>query len=114
MSRIQREEAKTLPADSRSQTGYTFYMSVSDGGRDEGTHKKVLGAHVEIYETQRLQESATYEFWLTASTKAGEGEKTKVVKAPPNNKVPARIISFSRVSAFHVDTIDIYRRLKRI
>lgn len=73
-------------------------MSVSDGGRDEGIHKKVLGAHAEIYETQRLQESATYEFWLTASTKMGEGEKTKVIKVPPNNKVPARIISFSRVS----------------
>lgn len=43
-----------------------------------------------------LQEGATYDFWLTASTKIGEGEKTKVVKVPPNNKVPARIISFSR------------------
>lgn len=33
---------------------------------------------------------------MTASTKIGEGEKTKIVKVPPNNKVPARIISFSR------------------
>lgn len=43
-----------------------------------------------------LQEGVTYDFWLTASTKIGEGEKTRVVKVPPNNKVPARIISFSR------------------
>lgn len=43
-----------------------------------------------------LKEGVTYDFWLTASTKIGEGEKTRMVKVPPNNKVPARIISFSR------------------
>lgn len=77
-------------------TGYTFYMSVLEGGREEGTHKRVLGPFTEIHETQRLQEAATYQFWITASTKIGEGEKTKVVTVLPNNKVPARIISFSR------------------
>lgn len=71
-------------------------MSVIEGGRDEGTHKKSIGPHVEIHETQRLQEDATYQFWVTASTKMGEGEKSKVVSVPPNNKVPARIISFSK------------------
>lgn len=87
-----------LPPTNRNGivTGYTFYQTVLEGGRDEGTHKRNLGAHVESYETQRLQESATYQFWITASTKSGEGEKTKVVTVPPNNKVPARIISFSR------------------
>lgn len=38
----------------------------------------------------------TYDFWLTASTQIGEGEKTRLVRVPPNNKIPARIISFSR------------------
>uniref|UniRef100_A0A1B0GF88 Down syndrome cell adhesion molecule-like protein Dscam2 n=1 Tax=Glossina morsitans morsitans TaxID=37546 RepID=A0A1B0GF88_GLOMM len=77
-------------------TGYTFYMSMLEGGREEGTHKRVLGPYVEMHETQRTQESATYQFWLTASTKVGEGEKTQVVTVPPNNKVPARIVSFSQ------------------
>jgi hypothetical protein len=72
-------------------------MSVVEGGRDERTNKRVLGPHVEQHETQRLQEQATYQFWMTASTKVGEGEKTKVVTVPPNNKVPARIVSFGRV-----------------
>lgn len=72
-------------------------MSVLEGGRDEGTHKKSLGPHVEFHETQRLQEDATYQFWVTASTKVGEGDKSKLVAVPPNNKVPARIISFSKV-----------------
>ncbi|XP_022215405.2 Down syndrome cell adhesion molecule-like protein Dscam2 isoform X3 [Drosophila obscura] len=77
-------------------TGYTFYMSMLEGGREEGTHKRLLGPFVEMHETVRTQESATYQFWLTASTKMGEGEKTQVVTVPPNNKVPARIVSFSQ------------------
>ncbi|XP_065077714.1 cell adhesion molecule Dscam1 isoform X2 [Ochlerotatus camptorhynchus] len=77
-------------------TGYTFYMSLVDGGRDEGTHKRSLVPYAEIHETVRLQEHATYQFWLTASTKVGEGEKSEVITVPPNNKVPARIVSFSQ------------------
>lgn len=38
-----------------SQTGYTFYMSVSDGGRVEATHKKLLEPTVEIHDATRLQ-----------------------------------------------------------
>lgn len=72
-------------------------MAVVEGGRDEGTHKRVLGADTEQHETLRLQEHATYQFWMTSSTKSGEGEKTKVVTVPPNNKVPARISSFGRI-----------------
>jgi hypothetical protein len=32
------------------------------------------------------QESATYQFWVTASTKVGEGESTRVVTIAPSNK----------------------------
>ncbi|XP_031619714.1 Down syndrome cell adhesion molecule-like protein Dscam2 isoform X2 [Contarinia nasturtii] len=75
--------------------GYTFYMLSSEGSNHEGIHKKVLGPNIEVHEAHR-QEGVTYDFWLTASTKIGEGEKTRMVKVPPNNKIPARIISFSR------------------
>lgn len=71
-------------------------MSVLDGGREETSNKRILGAKTETFETTRLQEQATYQFWITASTKIGEGEKSKQVNVPPNNKVPARIVSFSR------------------
>lgn len=77
-------------------SGYTFYMSVIDGGREESSNKRILGSKTEIFETTRLQEQATYQFWVTASTKMGEGEKSKQVTVLPNNKVPARIVSFSR------------------
>lgn len=72
-------------------------MAVLEGGRDEGTHKRVLSPNVEQHETLRLQEQATYQFWVTASTRIGEGEKTNVVTVHPNNKVPARIVSFGRL-----------------
>lgn len=71
-------------------------MSVTDGGRDEGTIKRILGPNTELTETSRLQEQATYQFFITASTAVGEGERSKPVIVAPNNKVPARIVSFSR------------------
>lgn len=72
-------------------------MTELDGSRDDQKmHKKVLGPQIDVYETQRMHESATYDFWLTASTKVGEGEKSQIVRVQPNNKVPARIISFSQ------------------
>ncbi|XP_039275247.1 Down syndrome cell adhesion molecule-like protein Dscam2, partial [Nilaparvata lugens] len=62
----------------------------------EGTHKKILSSTAESHETIRLQEEATYQFWVTASTSVGEGESTQVVTITPTNKVPARITSFSQ------------------
>lgn len=85
--------------------GYTFYMSVLEDGREEGTHKRVLSPKVEMHDTVRLQESATYQFWVTASTRIGEGDSTKVVTVIPSNTVPAKIASFGRevISAWKQD-----------
>ncbi|XP_068083883.1 cell adhesion molecule Dscam1 [Anabrus simplex] len=77
-------------------TGYTFYMGIIEDGKEEGTHKRILSPLSEVHETVRLQESATYQFWVTASTAVGEGESTRVVTISPSTKVPARIVSFSR------------------
>ncbi|PSN42210.1 hypothetical protein C0J52_11247 [Blattella germanica] len=81
-------------------TAHTFYMGIIEDGKEilkllvngkirgkclvlqEGTHKRILGPQTEVHETIHLQEGATYQFWVTASTKVGE--------------VPARIVSFSR------------------
>lgn len=48
--------------------GYTFYMSSLEDGREAGTHKKVLSPNYETHEVSRTQETATYQFWVTAST----------------------------------------------
>ncbi|XP_071455064.1 cell adhesion molecule Dscam1, partial [Hetaerina americana] len=81
---------------------YTLYTSVLEEGGSpgnagkEGGRKRTLGPNVEAYEAARLKESATYQFWVTASTRIGEGESTRVVTVSPSSKVPARIVSFSR------------------
>ncbi|XKL59015.1 hypothetical protein PGB90_000031 [Kerria lacca] len=77
-------------------TGYTFYMAMRSGGGEEEPRKKKFKESVTENEITRSQESATYQFWVTASTKVGEGESTSVVTVPPVLKVPARIVSFSQ------------------
>lgn len=52
----------------------------------EGTHKRILSPQSEAHETVLQQEGATYQFWVTASTKVGEGESTRVVTVAPSDK----------------------------
>ncbi|KAJ8980663.1 hypothetical protein NQ317_013275 [Molorchus minor] len=77
-------------------TGYTFYMSVVEDGQEEGTHKRALGPTTEMHEVIHAQETATLQFWVTASTRIGEGESTRVITVTPSKNVPARIASFGR------------------
>ncbi|KAL3196634.1 hypothetical protein MRX96_015404 [Rhipicephalus microplus] len=48
------------------------------------------------HETRGLRTGQRYEFWVTASTGAGEGPATRVVTQNPEVRAPARIASFSR------------------
>jgi Down syndrome cell adhesion molecule-like protein 1 len=41
-----------------------------------------------------LLQHVEYQFWITASTRVGEGKSSKVVSLSTSNRVPARIISF--------------------
>ncbi|XP_065214717.1 cell adhesion molecule Dscam1 isoform X2 [Planococcus citri] len=77
-------------------TGYTFYMALRSGGKEEETHKRKFQESVTHHEIARSLETATYQFWVTASTKVGEGESTAVITVPPSLKVSARILSFSQ------------------
>nr|XP_049701279.1 Down syndrome cell adhesion molecule-like protein Dscam2 isoform X20 [Helicoverpa armigera] len=76
--------------------GYTLYMSVIEDGREEGTHKRMLSPSTLSHETSRSPPRATHQFWVSASTRLGEGETTRVVTVLPSESVPARITSFSR------------------
>ncbi|KAJ0174157.1 hypothetical protein K1T71_010303 [Dendrolimus kikuchii] len=76
--------------------GYTLYMSVIEDGREEGTHKRMLSPSTLSHETSRSPPRATHQFWVSASTRLGEGEATRVVTVLPSDSVPARITSFSR------------------
>ncbi|XP_068893051.1 cell adhesion molecule Dscam1 isoform X3 [Tenebrio molitor] len=93
--------------------GYTFYMTQMEDGREEGTHKRVLSPSTEMHEVERVKESSTLEFWVTASTRIGEGESTRVITVSPSKTVPARIASFGRevVSAWKQ---NVYLHCKRV
>ncbi|KAK9754443.1 Fibronectin type III domain [Popillia japonica] len=76
---------------------YTFYMSTLEDGREEGTHKRLLGPDTEMHEIDRMQPTATTcQFWVTASTKVGEGTSSRVVTVTLSKTIPARIASFGR------------------
>lgn len=48
-------------------------MSTLEDGREEGTHKRLLGPETEMHEIDRLQPTATTcQFWVTASTKVSQ------------------------------------------
>ncbi|XP_066249434.1 cell adhesion molecule Dscam1 isoform X1 [Euwallacea similis] len=94
-------------------TGYTFYMSIMEDGQEEGTHKRALSPQTEMHEVVRGHETNTLQFWVTASTRIGEGESTRVITVTPSKNVPAKIASFGRevVSAWKQ---NIYLHCKRV
>ncbi|KAL1500781.1 hypothetical protein ABEB36_006226 [Hypothenemus hampei] len=94
-------------------TGYTFYMSVLEDGQEEGTHKRALNPSTEMHEVVRAHDSSTLQFRVTASTKIGEGDSTRVITVTPSKNVPARIASFGRemVSAWKQ---NVYLHCKKV
>jgi hypothetical protein len=64
-------------------------------GREELNHgKRTLPAGDTYFEATGLQQHVEYQFWVTASTRVGEGQNSKVAAQVPTNRVPARITSF--------------------
>lgn len=64
-------------------------------GREELNHgKKSLPATSTYFEATDLQQHVEYQFWVTGSTRVGEGQSSKVAAQVPTNRVPARITSF--------------------
>lgn len=64
-------------------------------GREELNHgKKSLPATNTFFEATDLQQHVEYQFWVTGSTRVGEGQSSRVAAQVPTNRVPARITSF--------------------
>lgn len=64
-------------------------------GREELNHgKRVLPATNLFFEVTGLQQHVEYQFWVTASTRVGEGQSSTVAAAMPKNHVAAKITSF--------------------
>lgn len=67
--------------------GYNFYWNATrDDGKESTTHSTQLAATAESHEVQRLSPSSTYRFWVTASTRVGEGERSRPAAVKPNGR----------------------------
>ncbi|XP_075218306.1 cell adhesion molecule Dscam2-like [Lycorma delicatula] len=75
---------------------YTVYSRVLKSGREKDSFKKPLPPTQTHYQALDLHKGEAYEFWVTAFTRVGEGQSTKVVYGTISNRVPASVISFGR------------------
>ncbi|XP_025163016.1 Down syndrome cell adhesion molecule-like protein Dscam2 isoform X2 [Harpegnathos saltator] len=75
-------------------TKYTVYIRVLDQGQEVKISKSTLPAQSLHHEATGLKPHESYEAWVTASTKVGQGSSTPVIKLQPSTNVPAAIISF--------------------
>nr|XP_031839913.1 Down syndrome cell adhesion molecule-like protein Dscam2 isoform X3 [Nomia melanderi] len=75
-------------------TQYTVYIRVLDQGQEVKITKSMLPAQSLHHEATGLKLRESYEAWVTASTKVGQGPSTPVIKLQLSNTVPAAIISF--------------------
>ncbi|CAG7820907.1 unnamed protein product, partial [Allacma fusca] len=62
---------------------FTLYIRFMEGTKIE---KRILEGEDYYYEAAGLKEGQAYEFWLTASTRMGEGDSTPRVQISPANK----------------------------
>ncbi|XP_030245645.1 Down syndrome cell adhesion molecule-like protein Dscam2 isoform X2 [Drosophila navojoa] len=77
-------------------TKYNVYIRVLEKGQELKILKEVLPAHNRHFEAKDLNFRETYEAWVTASTRVGQGPSTPVIKLVPSTTIPAAIISFSQ------------------
>ncbi|XP_076177344.1 cell adhesion molecule Dscam2 isoform X6 [Ptiloglossa arizonensis] len=75
-------------------TKYTVYIRVLDQGEEVKITQTSLPAQNLHHEATGLKLRESYEAWVTASTKVGQGPSTPVIKLQLSNIVPAAIISF--------------------
>ncbi|XP_067213972.1 cell adhesion molecule Dscam2 isoform X6 [Linepithema humile] len=75
-------------------TKYNLYTRVVDGREELNHGKKTLPATSTYFEATDLQQHVEYQFWVTGSTRVGEGQSSRVAAQVPTNRVPARITSF--------------------
>ncbi|XP_033322593.1 Down syndrome cell adhesion molecule 2 isoform X5 [Megalopta genalis] len=75
-------------------TKYNLYTRVVDGREELNHGKRQLPAASTYFEATDLQQHVEYQFWVTASTRVGEGQSSRVAAQVPTNRVPARITSF--------------------
>ncbi|CAH1390384.1 unnamed protein product [Nezara viridula] len=77
--------------------GYTLYTRIVDGQAELNHGKRSIPNSQTSFETKHLQQHVEYQFWVTSSTKVGEGQSSRVVSQMPSSRVPAKISSFGQI-----------------
>ncbi|XP_017071040.1 Down syndrome cell adhesion molecule-like protein Dscam2 isoform X4 [Drosophila eugracilis] len=75
-------------------TKFSLYTRVVNGREELNNEKRSLPSQQAYYEAKGLHPHMEYQFWVTASTRVGEGKSSRVSSQITTNRVPARIISF--------------------
>ncbi|CRL00266.1 CLUMA_CG013539, isoform A [Clunio marinus] len=75
-------------------TKYNLYSRQVNGREEMNNDKRVLPSQQTYFEATGLQAHTEYQFWITASTRVGEGKSSRVASQIISNRVAARIISF--------------------
>ncbi|XP_064472105.1 cell adhesion molecule Dscam1-like isoform X2 [Ornithodoros turicata] len=76
---------------------YTVYSRSHGYGKQAAATRHVPVPSSQFWhETRGLRTGLRYDFWVTASTSAGEGPATRIVTQSPDIRAPARIASFSK------------------
>lgn len=77
-------------------TKYNVYIRILDKGQEIKILKESVPSQNLYFEAKDLSARDTYEAWVTASTKIGQGPSTPVIKLIPSPSIPAAVISFSQ------------------
>ncbi|XP_046808500.1 Down syndrome cell adhesion molecule-like protein Dscam2 [Lucilia cuprina] len=75
-------------------TKYNLYTRVVNGREELNNEKRSLPSQQAYYEAKNLHPHIEYQYWVTASTRVGEGKSSRVASQITTNRVPARIVSF--------------------
>lgn len=75
-------------------TKYNLYIRVVNGREELNNEKRSLPSQQMYYEAKNLHPHIEYQFWVTGSTRVGEGKTSRVASQITSNRVPARIVSF--------------------
>ena len=75
-------------------TKYNLYTRQTNGREELNHDKRNLPSQVYHYEAKGLLPHVEYQFWVTSSTRVGEGKSSRVASQITSNRVPARIVSF--------------------
>ncbi|XP_017775727.1 PREDICTED: Down syndrome cell adhesion molecule-like protein Dscam2 [Nicrophorus vespilloides] len=78
-------------------TKYNLYKRSMDGRQEIDHAKQTISSQHTSFEVKGVQPHVEYQFWVTASTRIGEGQSSRVVTQVASNRVPARIISFGGI-----------------